>query len=501
MDQGIDSNKNYRAGDCPAHRSNLGITLVLALLLAAGLPGLASANVAGKVDFSAGNTTVVHANGDRESLLKGMTVSEGDTIETGVRGLAQIRFTDGSYVSIQRNSTFRIDEYAYEPDQGALEKVVKKVNKGLFSLLEGGFRTITGFLGAEETYSVKTPVATIGIRGTEYLAELGRSLTIRVARGALEICNEAGCHFFRTDEAGFVKDAKSLIKRLRDLGLDIIISTENDETIASIEGDDSFRFKIAEEVDDSGESTLIADEIAAQFTPITCDNSNCVIAFGFAQSSFYNIIHTTDTNATFNNSNVMTSHDGGQEWIADAVGTTTAMSAGANANMSWGRWDRGLTQASLDALHYIAGIPTPNLANLSGTYTFNVIGFTNPTVVDDSDLGSFQRVAGSFDANFNTSRVLLDFKVKFDNANYNFSTGVSPIAIDNTFSTFTGIADVSGGPRVGAGGLPTCQDTGCNGAVTGLFAGSQAANAGLSYHVQDPGSALDIIGVVAFDRQ
>ena len=85
----------------PVQASNLLNTLVLALFLAASLPGLASANVAGKVDFSAGNTTVIHANGERESLFKGMTVKEGDTIETGYRGLAQIRFTDGSYVSIQ----------------------------------------------------------------------------------------------------------------------------------------------------------------------------------------------------------------------------------------------------------------------------------------------------------------------------------------------------------------------------------------------------------------
>ena len=43
-----------------------------------------------------------------------------------------------------------------------------------FSLLKGGFRTVSGLIGKinHEDYSVATPVATIGIRGTDYLTVL-----------------------------------------------------------------------------------------------------------------------------------------------------------------------------------------------------------------------------------------------------------------------------------------------------------------------------------------
>ena len=55
----------------------------------------------------------------------------GDTIVTG-DGRAQIRFTDGSLVSLRPNSQFRIDEYNYPGAPDGTEK-------GFFSLLKGGY--------------------------------------------------------------------------------------------------------------------------------------------------------------------------------------------------------------------------------------------------------------------------------------------------------------------------------------------------------------------------
>lgn len=189
---------------------------LLSIMVAASLPGVAGAESAGTVAFSNGAATVVYANGNREPLSRGMTLSEKDTIRTGPSGLAQIRFTDGAYISIQRNTVFKIDEYAYSGKSEAATGSGQDTNKGFFSLVTGGFRAITGFLGVKN-YRVKTPVATIGIRGTEYFAEYGRSLTFNVADGAIEVCNTAGCQFFRENEFGNIEDNAALIQRLRDL--------------------------------------------------------------------------------------------------------------------------------------------------------------------------------------------------------------------------------------------------------------------------------------------
>ena len=100
----------HGAVNLPAGPSALVIKRVIPLLLATILPGLASANSAGTVDFAAGNVMLVLNDGTRETLTRGMSVSAGETIRTGSRGLAHIRMTDGGYISVQKNSSFRIDE-------------------------------------------------------------------------------------------------------------------------------------------------------------------------------------------------------------------------------------------------------------------------------------------------------------------------------------------------------------------------------------------------------
>lgn len=82
-------------------------------------------------------------------------------------------------VSLQPQSEFRIDDYQYAGQTDGQEK-------GFFSLLKGGLRTITGWVGRthRENYKVTTNVATIGIRGTEYSAvldALGNVLNVAIA--------------------------------------------------------------------------------------------------------------------------------------------------------------------------------------------------------------------------------------------------------------------------------------------------------------------------------
>jgi len=90
-------------------------------------------------------------------------IFEGDTLATKSNSYAIVVFKDKSRISLQSNSVFRIDEMKFseqEPDD----------NSALFSLLRGGLRSITGLIGRlnPRKYSMRTSVATIGIRGTGY---------------------------------------------------------------------------------------------------------------------------------------------------------------------------------------------------------------------------------------------------------------------------------------------------------------------------------------------
>src|SRR5258708_11347555 len=95
----------------------------------------------------------------------GTTVESGDSIRVGLSSSAPIRLSDESIISLRQNTIFRLDEYSYSGQADGNEK-------SFFSLLKGGFRTVTGAIGrlhSREKYQVRTATSTIGIRGTHYV--------------------------------------------------------------------------------------------------------------------------------------------------------------------------------------------------------------------------------------------------------------------------------------------------------------------------------------------
>jgi hypothetical protein len=99
-----------------------------------------------------------------------------------------LHFTDGAFFLMRPNTRFQVNEYsntnppAPEPAKpGAAAPPVAPADasqgagsRAFFTLVKGGFRSISGAIGKvrHEEMQVNTPVATIGIRGTDYLAWL-----------------------------------------------------------------------------------------------------------------------------------------------------------------------------------------------------------------------------------------------------------------------------------------------------------------------------------------
>ena len=107
---------------------------VLLILLSA--PGLASAQ-AGRFLLAVGDVAVARGQAEIRAAT-GMPVQSGDTIRVGPASNAQIRMTDESIVGLRPGTVFRIDAYEYS---GQAEP------RSIFSLLKGGFRTVTGAIG------------------------------------------------------------------------------------------------------------------------------------------------------------------------------------------------------------------------------------------------------------------------------------------------------------------------------------------------------------------
>ena len=126
------------------------------------LPNLVLAE-AGAFQFVSGDVKIVSPDGRETVAAKGVKIAEGDTIVTGANGNAQLRMADEALISIRPDSTLRFDTYRYAGKEDGSEK-------GVLGLLKGGFRTLTGLIGRanKSNYLVRTPTATIGIRGTDH---------------------------------------------------------------------------------------------------------------------------------------------------------------------------------------------------------------------------------------------------------------------------------------------------------------------------------------------
>ncbi len=123
--------------------------------------GADKATVAGKILLTVGEVYSKRNDG-KITLKRRSKVLEQDEIHVGSGARAQIRMIDAALISLQQNSVLKIKKYRYQKNN--------QENSALLELLSGGLRTITGKIGKnnKKAYELRTPLATIGIRGTDY---------------------------------------------------------------------------------------------------------------------------------------------------------------------------------------------------------------------------------------------------------------------------------------------------------------------------------------------
>jgi len=116
----------------------------------------------GTVIFVLGDARIVSPSGSR-TVRKGTTIEEGESLVTDANASVQLRMADQGFIAVRPGTNMRFDEYRYAGKEDGSEK-------GVMSLVSGGFRTITGAIGRlnKQNYTVKTPTSTIGIRGTDH---------------------------------------------------------------------------------------------------------------------------------------------------------------------------------------------------------------------------------------------------------------------------------------------------------------------------------------------
>lgn len=185
-------------------------TAIKALLLLAlmGAGALAcAAQVAGTVIHLSGPLMAKKADGTAKILSVKSEVEQGDTLVTEKNTYAQIKFIDNSEITLRPGTSLTVEAFTFDagkPDGDSAS----------FNLLKGGLRSITGLLGkrSKERFSLKTPTATIGIRGTTFIAQfvpvqvpggLAPGLHVQVIDGLIHVSNTGGTQNFAAGQFGF----------------------------------------------------------------------------------------------------------------------------------------------------------------------------------------------------------------------------------------------------------------------------------------------------------
>ncbi|MEZ5648611.1 MAG: FecR family protein [Alphaproteobacteria bacterium] len=116
----------------------------------------------------------------KKTLYQNDPVYSGQTIETVANGAMVIVFADGTEFRLGPKSSVTLDKYIYDPasHDGALN----------MTLTQGLFTFITGKIH-KEAVELKTPLSTIGIRGTNFgvMAGPGVPSVIQVFSGQIAI--------------------------------------------------------------------------------------------------------------------------------------------------------------------------------------------------------------------------------------------------------------------------------------------------------------------------
>jgi len=182
--------------------------IALAALLLYGAAWGQPASPAGKIDLLGGDVRLLQAGRLVRAAQVGEAVYEGDTLITGKDSEAHVTMQDSGFLALRPNTTLQI--VAYTADGG-------DDDKGVFKLLAGGLRSITGWIGKfnRKSYTLRTPTATIGIRGTDHETHYippsspeGEPGTYdKVYAGETSIQTDAGQAAVVPDHAGYVADA------------------------------------------------------------------------------------------------------------------------------------------------------------------------------------------------------------------------------------------------------------------------------------------------------
>ena len=147
-------------------------------------------------------TVSIEREGKIVKVKPGSAVYQNDKILTGGSSRAQILLMDQTAINIGQKAELVLDKFVFNTDD---DEVALKVTKGTFRFISGKVATKT-----PEKVNVETPVATIGVRGTEFVGQIDAiDTTVALLNGRIEVANDVSTQFVTNPGFGVTIDPTS----------------------------------------------------------------------------------------------------------------------------------------------------------------------------------------------------------------------------------------------------------------------------------------------------
>ena len=156
------------------------IFVSIALLLATP----AAAQTIGVAETVRNDVVQVRA-GANAPIAPGESVVRNEVVRTGAESATKLVFRDDTNVAVGPSATVTLDRFVFSGDDGSASKVSVNLVRGAFRFTTGG--------SDKKAYEIKTPLATIGVRGTVFdVLSVNAQTVVVLLEGALTGCTKGG---------------------------------------------------------------------------------------------------------------------------------------------------------------------------------------------------------------------------------------------------------------------------------------------------------------------
>lgn len=149
--------------------NKVAVALLLSLFV---LPSPSSAQSEIGVASAVKNSVTVALSGRSRTLATGNKVYANEVVSTGDQAVAQLLFLDETSLSVGPRSEVTLDSFVYDANRGT-GRMVLNATRGVVRFVSGSMQS--------SSYQIRTPVATIGVRGTVFDVLVSRNAAGKIA--------------------------------------------------------------------------------------------------------------------------------------------------------------------------------------------------------------------------------------------------------------------------------------------------------------------------------